>query len=307
MSFFVKGRVNLKNKIFKIICLIGLLFFVGNLHVAEASNNENTSAKIGIIIPVYNSEKHLEECLDSCINQTHINIEIICVNDGSADSSLDILEKYALKDNRVKIINQENGGVSKARNTGIENSQGTDYIMFIDSDDFIDVKTCEVALNKALSCGADLVAFGFILFPKPENFHPWERGLLDAVYTSTQYDSFSYPYFSSACNKLYKRSLIVDNNVYFKEDVNWCEDDLFTLMVLPRTKITATISDKFYYHRKTPNDGWGTKLNLKKIIKNGVLRLAYLMDDYHKNNFGREDIISKKLSECINSIENIKD
>lgn len=97
---------------------------------------------ISIIIPVYNVEDYLERCLDSIIHQSYKNIEIIVINDGSTDSSLKILEKYALKNSRIIIVNQENKGLSGARNIGVEKAIG-DYIWFVDGDDFIDNDACE--------------------------------------------------------------------------------------------------------------------------------------------------------------------
>ena len=98
--------------------------------------------KISVIIPVYNVEKYLGQCLDSVVNQTFKDIEIICIDDGSTDSSLDILKKYAQIDSRIIIINSENNGVSEARNKGIERAKG-DYIYFIDGDDYIDQQCLE--------------------------------------------------------------------------------------------------------------------------------------------------------------------
>ena len=96
------------------------------------------SSKISVIVPVYNVEKYLKRCLNSLVNQTYTNIEIICVNDGSKDNSLNILNEYAQKDNRIVVISQENQGQGIARNKGLEIAKG-DYIGFIDPDDFIDV------------------------------------------------------------------------------------------------------------------------------------------------------------------------
>ncbi|MBQ8784417.1 MAG: glycosyltransferase family 2 protein [Alphaproteobacteria bacterium] len=94
------------------------------------------SHTVTVVIPVYNVEKYLEQCLDSVINQTYKDIEIICINDGSTDNSITILEKYALSDNRIKIISQTNQGISAARNAGIKVATGK-YITFLDSDDFL--------------------------------------------------------------------------------------------------------------------------------------------------------------------------
>lgn len=111
---------------------------------------------VTIIIPVYNVEKYLRKCLDSVVGQTYTNLEIICVNDGSPDHSLEILEEYAARDNRIKIISQKNTGLSGARNTGLEHATG-DYILFVDSDDWIDLDTCEKALRE----DADVVFWSY--------------------------------------------------------------------------------------------------------------------------------------------------
>ena len=103
--------------------------------------------KLSVIIPVYNVENYLRECLDSIINQTVKDIEIICVDDGSTDSSPDILKEYQNKDSRIRIITKENGGQASARNLGIKEAQG-EYIVFIDSDDFIESEMLENLLFK---------------------------------------------------------------------------------------------------------------------------------------------------------------
>lgn len=107
------------------------------------SSNSNSNSVISIIIPVYNASKYIEKCLESIINQTYQSIEIIVINDGSKDNSLEILNEYASKDNRIKVIDKENGGVSSARNLGIDKATGK-YIMFIDSDDYIEKDMLEV-------------------------------------------------------------------------------------------------------------------------------------------------------------------
>ena len=100
--------------------------------------NETNKPVISVIIPIYNSEKYLSECLNSVVNQTLHDIEIICVNDGSTDSSLEILEDYQSKDKRIKIINQEHNNAGSARNKGLEIARG-EYLSFLDSDDYFDL------------------------------------------------------------------------------------------------------------------------------------------------------------------------
>jgi glycosyltransferase involved in cell wall biosynthesis len=113
-------------------------------------------AKVSVIVPVYNVELYLEECLDSIICQTFKEIEIILINDGSIDRSLDIMELYASKDSRITVLNQPNRGVSVARNAGIQHASG-EYILFADSDDTIVPEAIEELYRKAGETGADLV------------------------------------------------------------------------------------------------------------------------------------------------------
>ena len=98
--------------------------------------------KVSVIVPVYNTEKYLPQCLDSIINQTFTDFECICINDGSTDNSLSILEEYAKKDSRIRIISQKNAGLSNVKNVGIKNATGI-YITFIDSDDFVSLDYIE--------------------------------------------------------------------------------------------------------------------------------------------------------------------
>ena len=104
---------------------------------------------VSIIVPIYNAEKKLRRCVESILSQTFSDFELILVNDGSIDNSLKICEKYALNDKRIKIISQENKGIVSARKKGIENSTG-EYIIFVDSDDWIDLKMVDKLYNKAI-------------------------------------------------------------------------------------------------------------------------------------------------------------
>ena len=126
------------------------------------NNSKQEEYLISVIIPVYNVEKYLRRCVDSVIGQTYKNLEIILVNDGSTDSSGEICDEYKAKDNRIIVINQENRGLSGARNTGIENAKG-DYISFIDSDDWIKDDTYQYCISKIKSyVNVDVVQFGII-------------------------------------------------------------------------------------------------------------------------------------------------
>ena len=114
--------------------------------------------KVSVIVPVFNVEEYLSTSLDSILNQTLKDIEIICINDGSTDASLDILENYAKKDARIKIISKKNEGQGIARNIGLDNAQG-EFIAFVDSDDFIKEDMLEKSYEKSVSKNLDLVMY----------------------------------------------------------------------------------------------------------------------------------------------------
>lgn len=121
-------------------------------------DEEDTSIRVSVIIPVYNTEKYLKECLDSIVNQTLENIEIICINDGSTDNSIDILREYANKDNRFTIISQKNQGLSATRNNGIKVARGS-YIYFMDSDDKLELYSLDLLFNEAVTNDLDVIYF----------------------------------------------------------------------------------------------------------------------------------------------------
>ena len=133
--------------------------------------NEKGNIKISVIVPVYNVEKYLLECLDSIINQTLKEIEIICVNDGSTDNSLSILKEYASKDNRIILIDKENEGLGYTRKVGLDNATGK-YILFCDSDDFYSELTAfEELYNYIEKVKVDVVIFECIRFDKNKGFY----------------------------------------------------------------------------------------------------------------------------------------
>ena len=127
--------------------------------------------QVSVIIPIYNSEKYLHECLDSVINQTYKDIEIILVDDGSTDKSSSICDEYAKKDERIKVFHTSNNGPSHARNIGIDNATG-EYIVFQDSDDYIELNMIEDTVKEALKSDSDLVISGHKTFFEEERKKP---------------------------------------------------------------------------------------------------------------------------------------
>lgn len=192
-----------------------------------------SNKKISIIVPVYNVEKYLPKCLDSLVNQTYANIEIICVNDGSPDNSLQILEEYARKDERIKIINQQNQGVSVARNVGIDNATG-DYILFVDADDWLDTKACEI-ISEVFKENFDLISFNVIYSDNRKNMFGFEKN----ASTINNREMWS---------NCYNKHLLNKYNIRFPEGIKIAEDFVFLSQVLIYTNNIKLIQDYLYYY-----------------------------------------------------------
>lgn len=171
-------------------------------------------AKVSIIVPVYNSEKYLEKCIKSLLNQTLTDIEIIMVNDGSLDSSETIIKKFQQIDSRIILINKQNGGQASARNLGISNSTG-EYISFIDSDDYADESLCEKMYEKARLENYDIVCCDYYINTGDTNKY-FPIFDFDSRELSTNEYIFSG---AGPCNKLYKRIFLQENNFIFPEGI----------------------------------------------------------------------------------------
>ena len=212
------------------------------------SKEIENAIKVSVIIPVYNTEKYLEECLNSIINQTLKEIEIIIINDGSTDSSTKILEEFAQKDNRIKIFSQDNLGVSVARNIGIKKATG-EYIGFVDSDDFIDTEYFEKLYLSAKKHNADIAAASILRLKKHK-----QKFLLKfnkESYTSNiqkKYKLLKLPNWSFSCCKIYKTSSLMNSNILFKEGVFY-EDIVFTNKIVHKLKKLVVVPNIKYYYR----------------------------------------------------------
>ncbi len=205
------------------------------------------SPLVSIIVPIYNVEQYLAECLDSLVNQTLRDIEIICVNDASPDKSKDIAEQYAMRDNRVRVVSHvKNQGLGPARNTGVENATAP-YIMFIDSDDVVSHNMAERLYVELIDRDVDLVwcnMGGMSESGAARNIGDW---IPVGLYTPTQAlsNSLLYQTSLSVCNKLYKKEMIED--VKQLPIIN--EDQPFLAVVIGRCKVISVIQDTLYYYR----------------------------------------------------------
>lgn len=235
--------------------------------------------KISIIVPVYNVEKYLSECLESLVNQTLGDIEIICVNDGSTDGSLKILEEYAQKDARIKIISQENGGLSFARNRGIEQANG-EFIAFVDSDDWVDEDFLEKLYNAAVKNDCDIAASTIIRKrPNAQKYrvHYTEERVFNTL--EEKINICKIPVCCYVWNKLYRAELVKSN--FFKEGV-YFEDCLWTPKVLEASKKLVTVPDTNYYYRATK--GSIVKTNSPKKQNDSYNSKKYLIEFFARNN-----------------------
>lgn len=202
---------------------------------------------VSIIVPIYNVEQYLEECLDSLVNQTLKDIEIICVNDASPDGSLLIAEKYAANDARVKVVShQKNQGLGPARNTGVEHAVAP-YVMFVDSDDVVTHNMAERLYTEMQNQDVDLVWCNIGGMSESGDVKKAGEAIPAGLYTSTQVLSESYLYQTllPVWNKLYKRALIED----VKQQPIVSEDQPFLAVVLGRCKKIVVIQDSLYYYR----------------------------------------------------------
>lgn len=201
---------------------------------------------VSIIVPVYNTEKYLDECLKSIICQTYSNLEIILINDGSTDSSLSICQKYAKIDKRIIVIDQNNNGVSFSRNKGLEMAKG-DYISFIDSDDVV-LKNFIEEMVKAID-GFDMSLCGFSEYyknkKKSHNLVKEEMTSQDCISKIFLNDSYG----GYSCTKMFKNDIIKKNKLKFDININMQEDKMFIIEYLRRTKKVNVIDKNLYLYR----------------------------------------------------------
>lgn len=277
---------------------------------------------ISIIVPVYNAQRYLGECLDSLSGQTLRDIEILCVDDGSTDDSASILEKHALGDGRIVVLTQPNSGVSAARNHGIERARGQ-WLMFVDSDDLIDPDTCERALGRALEHGADVVLWSYMRefddgrrSPRPlmrgdrkfcgEDLRRLHRKMAGPVGRELRNPALLHSW-GTVWGKLYSRRVVSTTRFTDTRIVGSAEDALFNLELFDRASMAYYIDRAMYHYRKSEasltrgyngglNEGWE---RLYRLMSDLIVA-RNLGDDFHSALEGRValGLIGQGLNEC---------
>ncbi len=240
-----------------------LHFFFLIMALLFSNTYANDTGKVSVIIPVYNVEKYIRECLDSAINQTYKNLEVICIDDCGTDNSIKIVEEYAQKDKRIKVFRHDkNMGAGPARNTGIQNSNG-EYIFFLDSDDYLNLDAVELMVKNQKETNADIVVSNTRVFTSDKDIaignHVKENEKLLKVFLQKCYqigfDNFQHNadyVFGISCGKLYKKDFLIKNNIWHINKNIVHEDGGFGLKTLSNFPLVSFIKDTGINYRLNP-------------------------------------------------------
>ena len=239
--------------------------------------------KITIIVPVYNVEKYLDESIQSALNQTYKNLEIMIIDDGSKDSSGRICDEYAKKDNRIKVIHQENAGLSGARNTGLRNASG-DYIMFMDPDDKFELDACENLLNYIEETNADYVIGNYANMD--EDGTVWDKPAFGNKYQKfklsiTDYDKSFYIMNSGVWNKIFRKSFLDKLGIMF-EDRLPAEDAIFTTYCFIKSTNVYYLPKTVYDYRLRASNSISTSCSYEYFM--GINKAYRIIYNNFKNN-----------------------
>lgn len=237
--------------------------------------------KVSIVVPVYNVGKYLERCLNSLVEQTLDDIEIICVDDGSTDNSAGILDKYAATYKKVKVVHEENHGVSMARNIGMDISSG-DYIGFVDSDDYVSREMFLTLYNYAILYNVDIVQCG-----SPTKGRGLE--LIEASDISLK-ALMDFKITNSVWNKLYKREII--SNIWFSSDLRFAEDFEFVANVLLKSRRVLLVPEKLYCYETRELSETRSEINDEHLK-------GFRVYDFLKNNSSCDFIRFREISESL--------
>jgi glycosyltransferase involved in cell wall biosynthesis len=239
---------------------------------------------VSIIVPIYKVEPYLRRCLDSIVNQTYTNLEIILVDDGSPDKCPQICDEYAANDNRIIVIHKENGGLSDARNTGLDVCKG-EYIYFIDGDDFIDLETIDLLVSQSLEANADITIAGYSSFEQPsKHSSPLKKSPFREISfdEAMQMQVFGHPKFTQivvAWNKLIQREIATK---YRFPKGKICEDNYTTYKYFFDSKKTIISDIPLYFYQIRKNS---IVSQLYQTVKNEIITIEYTRE---KINFLRK-------------------
>ncbi|MBQ6100233.1 MAG: glycosyltransferase [Methanobrevibacter sp.] len=270
--------------------------------------------KVSVVVPVYNVEEFLGECLDSLTNQTLTDIEIICVNDGSKDRSLDILNEYASNDERITVIDQENGGHAVATNNGMKLAKGK-YLFLMDSDDILDLEALEKTYNLAEEKSVDFVIFQAINYYmdkdeliEEENYSMNRLAdyVGDSVFSYRDIRDYVFEITVTPWSKLYRRDFIEKNNITFPEGLVF-DDNVFFWDVLFAAERITFLKEHLFKRRWYPTSS--TRVGDLRFLN--YIDICNLIWDvfyrYGEFDYYRKELFTKKVGTIYYWYKNIKD
>ena len=248
---------------------------------------------VSIIVPVYNVEKYLGKCINSLLQQTYSNIQIILINDGSTDSSGNICNKYSDFDKRIFVLHKQNEGVSAARNAGIDISIG-EYLLFVDSDDWLEANTVAELIEIQKKGDFDVIMFGFLREDfkgnnqKSISFQKNQLNNKDEVMKVLP-ELIKKESINSPCNKLYKSNIIKDNDIKFDNLISIGEDALFNYKVFSKINCLIITDKCFYHYIKDNSESLTQKYNPIKY------NMLVYVNDFLLRNFGGDILLAAKF------------
>ena len=256
-------------------------------------------AKVSVIIPVFNTQDYLNECIDSVLNQTLEDIEVICINDGSSDKSWEILKDYHQTDSRVRIIDQENIGLGATRNVGLNVAQG-EYILFLDSDDYLDLNTLEYTYNASKDKNLDILIFKIANFnnkTRKESHTPYfdmdflREIVKDDIFNWSDVKDCLFDISVTSASKLFKKELLSD--IRFPEGLIF-EDNLFFIKTFFKAE-RVYFADEYLYYRRIRSDSITNSyydnftdcMDIYELIIDFIKQIGKY-DDFHIQIFDRQ-------------------
>lgn len=252
---------------------------------------------VSMIVPVYNSEKTLSRCIDSILNQTYRDFELILLNDGSTDTSGEICDAYAKRDSRVRVVHKENTGVSDTRNRGIGLARG-EYLQFLDSDDWITPDATALFVRTATEQQCDMVISQFY---RVIGEHVSQKGAIDedglmdrSTYANHMMQKPADFYYGVLWNKFYKRSIITEHRLRMDQSISWCEDFMFNLEYVRHTQTIYAMKVPVYYYVKTKGSLVSQGMSMKKMIR--MKRTVFACyNDFYKDVFDEAEYEKRRI------------
>ncbi len=262
--------------------------------------------KISVVIPVYNAENHLRECVASLLAQTETDCEFIFVDDGSTDDSAEIISEFAQTDSRIKQIGQENQGVSAARNAGISMANG-DYLGFVDADDFIEKDMFAVLLTHAEKSSADIVVSNFYAEQGSAKLLVQFDFPVNHFYGKAEIRERIFPYFiekdlmNSACNKIFRHELIARNEIQFPLGVALGEDAIFNMKAFNKAEAVYYTDYAGYHYREVAGSATRNILG-KDYFQKALDAFAFDYKSHLELELSEDEILKFKSIRLINSV-----